>query len=279
MRGAYMSIKRKIKIFINALKNLTKKKQVISKVFYVLKTRGLLGIKETIIKISTPKQEYIIGSTPYDLLEAQQSKVDKEKIKKEISKLPYTPLISIILLADETVGDINGVLESIDKQLYQTYEVIVLAPESGMIFPTIQAKFLQSINIIKYTGKYNGSILNNIIEKISGEYLMFLEADCVLTKNCLFEYAKYVNTYDYDLLYADSCVNNFQDNIVETYRLLPEYSKVLLYHINYMGYNVLLKKTTIQHVGGFAYTYTNLKSLIYNIILKYGIMNFREIIV
>ncbi len=107
---------------------------------------------------------------------------------------------SIIISIYNNIEYLEIVLKSIFKQTFTDFEIIVAEDAND----TMVKKFIEKVRTenpnfkIKHVfqedrGFRKNKILNEAIKQSEGEYLLFIDGDCILHKNFVKNYSKYVN--------------------------------------------------------------------------------------
>ena len=117
------------------------------------------------------------------------------------------PLISIVVPAYNVEAYIDDCLNSIIDQNFDEYEVIVIDDGSFDNTTFICEAFKKNDPRIKFIRKKNGgasSARNMGLAEASGEYVFFVDADDMLTEDCLEKLSAFVKTNpEYDLYIND----------------------------------------------------------------------------
>ena len=94
------------------------------------------------------------------------------------------PLISVIITTKNEEDVISNILESINKQTYRNFEIILIDNQSSDRTLNIAKKYTKKV----FTKGPERSAQRNFgVEKARGEYVLILDADMVLTKKVLEE--------------------------------------------------------------------------------------------
>ncbi|HHU57155.1 MAG TPA: glycosyltransferase family 2 protein, partial [Bacteroidales bacterium] len=110
------------------------------------------------------------------------------------------PLFSIIIPVYNRPEELQELLESIDKQSYRDFEVVVVedgsVKKSDQLLQTYADKF--STHYLYQENKGPGLARNNGAGCASGRWLLFLDSDCLLHDNYLRLVAEEVASEDFD---------------------------------------------------------------------------------
>ncbi|OQY10629.1 MAG: hypothetical protein B6I28_00710 [Fusobacteriia bacterium 4572_132] len=108
--------------------------------------------------------------------------------------------ISLIISVYKKADYLNLVLKSILKQTYKNFEIIVAEDDQDLEIKKLVEKFREENNKIEIKhvsqedrGFRKNKILNEAIKVSKKENLIFIDGDCILHKNYLKEYSKYIN--------------------------------------------------------------------------------------
>src|SRR3989344_8712585 len=97
------------------------------------------------------------------------------------------PLISVIITTKNEEDVISNILESINKQTYRNFEIILIDNQSSDRTLNIAKKYTKKV----FTKGPERSAQRNFgVEKARGEYVLILDADMVLTQKVLEEAVK-----------------------------------------------------------------------------------------
>ena len=133
-------------------------------------------------------------------------KISSTRAFETIFKITYeiygNPKISIVIANKDHTEDLRRCLSSIfEKSTYDNYEIIVVENNSKTddIFAYYEElKQHDNVKVIKYTGEFNYSAINNRgVKEASGEYILLLNNDTeVITVNWLEELLMYAQRED-----------------------------------------------------------------------------------
>ena len=180
-------------------------------------------------------------------------KFNETKIKKEIEKFKYKPLLSIIIPTYNTpIPLIKETIESVKKQFYKNFEVIVYDDASK---DENFKKYLERINkgnIKVFLSKKNNGISkssNMAVKKSKGEYLVFLDHDDTLSQDALFETVKFLNNKRVDYIYSDEDKLYYKGEREDPF-FKPDFSYDLLLSCMYITHIRVIRKSTFLKLHG-----------------------------
>lgn len=199
----------------------------------------------------------------------------------DIEDLEFNPLISIITPTYNTPKKyLEEMIESVLKQTYKNFELCI-ADDASTSKDTIETlkKYENHPNIkITYRNE-NGHISeasNSALGLATGEYIVFLDHDDMLSPNALYEMVKKLNeNRELKLIYSD------EDKIDESNnRFTPHFKSGwnpdLFYSQNYICHLTLLKTNIVKDIGGFRKGYEGSQD--YDLLIRYiDIINEKEI--
>lgn len=116
------------------------------------------------------------------------------------------PLISVIVPVYNVEKYLERCLESIVKQNYNNYEVIIIndgsTDNSQNIIETYALKYTM---INAYSRENKGLLYTRVdgVNKAKGKYIMFVDSDDWLENNALRVFANEIDKYDYDIIRAN----------------------------------------------------------------------------
>ncbi len=102
--------------------------------------------------------------------------------------------ISIIITTKNSAGTLDRLLESIAKQTYKTYEIIIV--DNGSTDKTVEISKKYTKHVYS-KGPERSTQRNFGAEKSNGKYLLFLDSDMVLTPNVLADCMKAISKSKY----------------------------------------------------------------------------------
>lgn len=199
----------------------------------------------------------------------------------DIEDLEFNPLISIITPTYNTPKKyLEEMIESVLKQTYKNFELCI-ADDASTSKDTIETlkKYENHPNIkITYRNE-NGHISeasNSALGLVTGEYLVFLDHDDMLSPNALYEMVRKLNeNRELKLIYSD------EDKIDESNNRFDPHFKSgwnpdLFYSQNYICHLTLLKTNIVKDIGGFRKGYEGSQD--YDLLLRYiDQINYNEI--
>lgn len=133
-------------------------------------------------------------------------------------------LVSVIVPAYNAELYIGNALESIIQQTYTKKEIILVNDGSTDLTGSICRKYSEKYDYIKYFEKDNSGVSdtrNFGIEQSQGDYIIFLDADDLLTENALEVYVQFMSKNNYDVVYAAHCYE-YEKRRVERLQRLPQ---------------------------------------------------------
>lgn len=107
------------------------------------------------------------------------------------------PLISVIIPTKNEAKNIETCLKSIADQTYKNYEIIVVDNNSDDDTKILAKRYTKKV--FNY-GPERSSQRNYGAKKAKGEYLLFIDADMILTRSVLFECIQSVNDKNFQAL-------------------------------------------------------------------------------
>lgn len=239
----------------------SKAKNILVFLRFVMTKPGMKLVKEKIKKLLTNA----------DLLNEQiynnwiTERLAPEKLKKqyeaEQATLKVKPLFSIVIpVYDPLPSYLTEAIESVKAQLYDNWELCLADDNSPN--PQIQKilqQYAESDKRIKVMlRKTNGHIsanTNSALELATGDYVVFMDHDDLLTANCLFECAKHLNQRpENEIIYSDEDKVNDKGSFSSPH-FKPDWAPDNLLSRNYMGHVIVMKKSLVDKLGGFRLGY------------------------
>lgn len=174
----------------------------------------------------------------------------------EYEELKYRPLFSVLIPVYNVKGKyLRECLDSVLKQEYDNYEICVVddASTSRETLGVLKEYEGNEKIKIKYR-KQNGHIsraTNDALAMASGEYIVLMDNDDLLSENALYEVAKVLdNDKKIDMVYSD------EDKITERGRrcdpnFKSDWAPDSLLSSNYISHLGVLRKSIVDKIGGF----------------------------
>ncbi len=181
-------------------------------------------------------------------------KADYEEGK---ATLVRKPKISILVpVYNPPLSFLHDAIKSVINQLYDNWELCIaddcspnpqikrLLSAYAMKDPRIKVKFRE-------TNGHISAASNSALELATGEYVLLLDHDDLLTPNCLFEVVKHINEHPEDkLIYSDEDkVDSVGVHSSPFFK--PDWSPDKFLAINYISHVVVIERQLVEQVGGF----------------------------
>lgn len=211
--------------------------------------------KKTLVKLGLRKEPF----TGYD--DWIKAKLDPKTLKKEFaatfSTLVNRPKISIVVpVYNPPVEYLTAAIQSVTDQFYENWELCLSDDRSPN--PEVKVtleKFTKKDNRIKVIFREkNGHISansNSALSLATGDYILFMDHDDLLTPNCLFEFVRHINAHPLDqLIYSDEDKIDDKGNLSFPH-FKPDWAPDNLLSRNYMGHVIVIRKDLMDKVGGF----------------------------
>lgn len=184
-----------------------------------------------------------------------------EQISKDFKamqgKLTYQPKISIVMpVYDPHPKYLKAAIESVLRQDYNNWELCIAddCSPGEKIGKLLRAYTMKDSRIKVTFRKENGHISacsNSALELATGEYILFMDHDDLLSRDCLFEILKHINAHGHhDIIYSDEDKVNEAERHTEPH-FKPDWAPNSLLSRNYMGHVVVMKKKLVDQIGGF----------------------------
>lgn len=226
---------------------------------FILTEPGFKLVKRIVKKVLRKAGMY--KELHYGYNEWIAAKLDKNLLRKEYYETAWqftiSPTFSIIMpVYNPDPKLLAAAIDSVIDQLYGDWELCISDDVSpnAQVRKMLQAYMAKDKRIKVVFREENGHIsanTNSALELATGDYLLFMDHDDLLTPNCLFEFVKHINAKPEDeLIYSD------EDKIDDTgtYSMphfKPDWAPDNLLSRNYMGHVIVAKKTLVDKVGGF----------------------------
>jgi GT2 family glycosyltransferase len=195
-------------------------------------------------------QNWILRKLSPDVLRADY--------EANIGAMDTMPKISIVMpVYNPLPAFLKAAIESVMGQLYSNWELCMAddCSPNPQIAKLLEGYALKDPRIKVTIRKENGHISaasNSALELATGEYILFMDHDDLLTANCCFEVVKHINKKPdlSDIIYSD------EDKIdgnghYSVPHFKPDWAPHNLLSRNYLGHIVVVKKDLVDQVKGF----------------------------
>jgi len=178
----------------------------------------------------------------------------KEKLEQRAGKLPKISVITPVYNTDRRL--LEQMVDSVRKQIYEDWELCLIDDASSVLYmkPLIDRLAKSDNRILTKKLKKNGGIsvaTNQGVDIASGEVIVFLDHDDLLTENCLAELAIYYADHPKaDVVYSDDDKMDIKGRRYAP-QFKPDWSPTLLLSWMYMSHVHSVRKDLFQRLGGF----------------------------
>lgn len=181
----------------------------------------------------------------------------EDDFKKNIDTLTNRPKISIVMpVYNPPVKFLKKAIESVINQLYQDWELCIAddCSPNPQVRKLLHAYSIKDNRIKVNFRTENGHISacsNSALQLATGEYILLLDHDDLLTQNCLFEVIKHINEHPEDeIIYSDEDkIDDFGTHSMPHFK--PDWAPHNLMSRNYFGHVVVIKKSIMNTINGF----------------------------
>ncbi len=182
---------------------------------------------------------------------------DCAQIRRHIAKLPYRPLISIIMPAYQTPADVlKEAIASVREQLYPDWELCIAddASPSAHVEEICRTEAAADPRIKIVRREINGHISaasNSALSIATGEFVALMDHDDLIPRHALYHVVVAINARpDLDIIYSD------EDKIDSDGRRRQPYFKTdwnpdLMLGHNMMSHLTVYRRSLIEKVGRF----------------------------
>lgn len=198
-----MKVIEKVQITAKALKKANKIK-IIKKVYNVLKIGGIQALKESIVQ--TARRDELIRTMNTNINE-KNIYVEQQALQNEYENI-CAGKVTIFVYIPDSEYFVKDTLDSIKRQAYYNYEIILLMPSKVM-----RHFVLKNDDSIKTYSIDKDLSIKDLLASIEGSYFMFLQAGNCLSPNALY---CFVNEMEkgYGVAYSDECIWNFENGSI-----------------------------------------------------------------
>lgn len=162
------------------------------------------------------------------------------------------PFFSIVLPVYNAIEYIEDTLNSLLKQNFCDFELIIVNDGATDGSEKICQKYLKDYNHIKYFNKKNGGICaarNFALKQACGEYVIFCDHDDIFTPDALSVLYKKISTQNCDVLKF-----SYENQVIKNNKIKKKY---IISCFDEVGDSDILLKKNYQQFNAFIYTVWN----------------------
>lgn len=204
------------------------------------------------------------------------NKLDEKKLKSEYDKnkekFTVRPKISVVMpVYDPKVTYLDDAIRSVVDQFYDNWELCIAddCSPNPQIKRLLNSYALKDSRIKVFFRPENGHISacsNSALALATGDYIMLLDHDDLLTPDCMAEVVKHINEHpEHDFIYSDEDkvddLRTFSNPFFK-----PDWSPDRFLALNYVAHVVVIKKTIMDKVGGWRLGYEGSQD--YDLVLR-----------
>jgi len=188
----------------------------------------------------------------------QRSELTPEKmqeIREEIKQFTCQPRLSIITpVYNVDERWLSMCVDSVLNQVYENWEFCIVddASTKKHVVETLKRYSGSDERIRVSYHKENQGIsetTNNAIKMATGEFIVFLDNDDLLSQIALFEIVRLLNTHpDADIIYSDEDKTD-SDNVLGEPFFKPDWSPEYFRGVMYVGHVLTVRKTVAENTG------------------------------
>jgi len=180
-----------------------------------------------------------------------------------------TPQISVILpVHNPHIPWIRAAIESVKQQQYGNWELCIVDDysEDPKVIQTLRGYESPQIRIRELHTPLNISgATNEALRMASGQYVVFLDHDDILTSDALTQVVAAINNTQADIIYSDEDLIDLDGSII-TPHFKSDYSPDLLLSHNYITHLVAIRRILIDNLGGLRSAYDGAQD--YDLLLR-----------
>ncbi len=201
----------------------------------------------SVIDQTTRYQEWILLNEP-----------DKKELREQSEQadtFTYKPVISIITpVFNPPAYALIELIESVLDQSYPYFELCLGNFTDNEEVIEVLKRYAKSDSRIKYwqfkENRGIGENSNQILEKVSGEYVALLDHDDTLSPDALFENAKALNEKRHDFIFSDKDKIDEAGNRFDPL-FKPDYSPEMMLNVNYLTHLNVMRTEVVRKVGAW----------------------------
>ena len=193
--------------------------------------------------------------SPFLLKRSELTPEKREEIRQEVKQFAYLPRLSIITpVYNVDEKWLISCIDSVLNQIYGNWELCIVddAGTRKQIAETLRKYAGSDDRIHVVFNKENRGIsetTNHAINLATGEYIVFLDNDDILSEIALFEIVKLLNKHrDADVIYSDEDKIDSVNELSEPF-FKPDWSPEYFRGVMYVGHVLTVRKTIAEKVG------------------------------
>ena len=182
---------------------------------------------------------------------------NRKRMKKEIKKLPYKPLVSILLPVYNTDEIwLRKCLDSVLGQLYPHWELCIAddaspAKHVRRILEKYRARDKRIRVVFREANGHISAASNSALALASGEYVALLDHDDELTPDALYEIASLINREpEADMIYSDEDKIDTRGKRHSPF-FKPDWSPDTFLSLMYTCHLGVYRTALVRRIGGF----------------------------
>ena len=180
-------------------------------------------------------------------------------IRNERPDVSAQPLVSIIIPTFNAALTISGALQSIFRQRFELFEILVIDGESSDDTAIIVSQFqkrYKNVHFFCEADKGTFDAMNKSIVRASGEWLLFLGADDELhDPDVLEDMSRMLHQVDYDIVYGDVITIGNTPFAGNGIIYGGEFSKERIVTRNICHQSIFYRKTVFERIGNYNIEY------------------------
>ena len=223
-----MNITGKIKIIIQAYRNIQDKKGIAKKIIKIFSQSGLAGLKRTIINMS--RQEVNLEDI-YDY---------KQKAIPLVDRVDGS--VTVIIEVQNNKVDITGTITSLKNQTLKNFDIKLIVP--------IGYSDYEEFEKVYYTN-FPGEAFREIIDHIDTDYFMVINGSNILHSSALMLFLKATENKKEVFAYCDECIFDGVNGSRLKYFVKPDYSEVYQTTSLYIEQGIMFPLSITRKIENF----------------------------
>ena len=169
----------------------------------------------------------------------QKNSLKQDEIKETYTKFNFRPKFTVVLKYDKK--NIELTLDSIKKQIYTNYEIILFSGDGKNEIES-QSDGFQDIKFI--------SNMNDLLENSEGDFICFQESGSTLNSEALFKMYRFLNKVnDAEIIYSDNDYFEKKHSTRAVPFFKPDWSPHLFLSMNYLEPFCIIKKEILEKIN------------------------------
>ena len=226
---------------------------LVNRFFQTVHLEGVSGAARRIGNRLEAGYEYTQWVEKYDKL----TDSDRAEIRRQVDKLNYKPLISVIMPAFNTPEAwLRRAIDSVRAQLYPNWELCIADdasadPDVRRVLREYQAGDARIKVVLREARGHISAASNSALEIAAGDFIALVDHDDEICEHALYMVAAELNAYaDADLIYTDEDKIDEKGSCYGPY-FKSDWNPTLFLAQNFVCHLAVFRAQVVREIGGF----------------------------